>query len=84
MDGLCIPQKRTFYLGIYTRQMAFRNDIKISDMERTICDILRDRNNKDIVVVSDAPKKYTSRQDKVINKLMKYAGLFKNYLEVLL
>jgi hypothetical protein len=51
---------------------------------------LRDRNNQDVVVVSDALKKYTSRQDKVINKLMKYAGLFKiekilkNYLEVLL
>lgn len=59
-------------------------------MERTICDILRDRNNQDIVVVSNALKKYTSRQDKVINKLMKYAGLcrvekiLKNYLEVLL
>ncbi|MDF2546322.1 MAG: hypothetical protein K0R93_1220 [Anaerosolibacter sp.] len=41
-DGLIVhtTKKELFKLGIYTRQTAFRNDIKIFDiMERTICDI---------------------------------------------
>ena len=59
-------------------------------MERTICDILRDRKNQDVVVVSDALKRYIRRPDKDLNRLMKYAGILRvekvlrNYLEVLL
>ena len=59
-------------------------------MERTICDILRDRNNQDPAVVNDSIKRYLNKKDKDLNKLMKYAGLLRvenvirPYLEVLL
>lgn len=83
-------KKELFELGICTKQTPFGNDVRVYDMERTICDILRDRNNQDAAVVSDALKKYTRRQDKDLNRLMKYAGLLRiekvlrPYLEVLL
>jgi hypothetical protein len=69
---------------------VFENEVKVYDMERTICDILRDRNNQDASVVSDALKKYIRRLDKDLNTLMRYSGLLRiekvlrTYLEVLL
>lgn len=91
-DGLIVHtvKKELLELGICSKQTAFGNEVKVYDMERTICDILRDRNNQDAAVVSDALKKYVRRQDKDLNKLMKYAGLLRIekvlriYLEVLL
>lgn len=77
-------------LGTCTMQTTFGNDIRTYNMERTICDILRDRNNQDVAVISDALKRYVKKSDKDLNKLMKYAGIMKiekvlrNYLEVLL
>ncbi len=91
-DGLIVHtvKKELIDLGICTRQTVFGNDIRTYNMERTICDILRDRNNQDVAVVSDALKRYVRRSDKDLNKLMKYAGILRigkvlrNYLEVLL
>lgn len=91
-DGLIVYtiKKELLELGICTKRTTFGNDIKTYNMERTICDILRDRNNQDVVVVSDALKRYVRRSDKDLNRLMKYAGILRiekvlrNYLEVLL
>ncbi len=91
-DGLIVYtiKKELFELGICIRQTVFGNDVRTYDMERTICDIIRDRNNQDAAVVSDALKKYAQRSDKDLNRLMKYAELLRvekilrNYLEVLL
>lgn len=91
-DGLIVYtiKKELFELGICIRQTVFGNDVRTYDMERTICDIIRDRNNQDAAVVSDALKKYARRSDKDLNRLMKYAELLRvekilrNYLEVLL
>lgn len=83
-------KKELFELGICTKQTIFGNNIRTYNMERTICDILRDRNNQDAAVVSDALKKYVGRLDKDLNTLMKFAEIFRvdkilrNYLEVLL
>ncbi len=45
-DGLIVHtiKKELFDLGVCTRQTSFGNDIRTYNMERTICDILRDRN----------------------------------------
>lgn len=91
-DGLIVYtiKKELLDLGICTKQTTFGNDIRVYNMERTICDILRDRKNQDVVVVSDALKRYIRRPDKDLNRLMKYAGILRvekvlrNYLEVLL
>lgn len=91
-EGLIVHtiKKELLDLGVCTKQTIFGNDIRTYNMERTICDILRDRNNQDAAVVSDALKRYVRRSDKDLNRLMKYAGILRigkilrNYLEVLL
>lgn len=91
-EGLIVRtiKKEFFEIGICTKKTVFGNEVKTYDMERTICDILRDRNNQDVSVLSDALKRYSRRRDKDLNRLMKYARLFKiekvlrPYLEVLL
>ncbi|WP_347488265.1 type IV toxin-antitoxin system AbiEi family antitoxin domain-containing protein [Desulfoscipio sp. XC116] len=91
-DGLIVHtvKKELIGLGVCTKQTSFGNDIRVYDMERTICDILRDRNKQDAAVLSDALKRYVRRKDKDLNKAMKYAGILRvekilrNYLEVLL
>lgn len=83
-------KRELFELGVCYIETTFGNKVKTYDMERTICDILRDRNNQDPSVVNDAIKRYLTRKDKDLNKLMKYAGLLRvenvlrPYLEVLL
>ena len=91
-DGFAVHtiKKEFFDLGLCTRKTQYENDVRVYDMERTICDILRDRNNQDPAIVSEALKRYTKRKDKDINKLMKYAEklrvekVLRQYLEVLL
>lgn len=49
------------------------NPIRVYDLERTLCDILRG-SGSDIQVVGAAMKKYVSSKEKDIHKLMQYAG----------
>lgn len=82
-------KKDLFELGVCYKETVFQHKVKTYDIERTICDILRDRNNQDPAVVIDAIKRYLSKKDKDLNKLMKYAGLLRvdnvlrPYLEVM-
>lgn len=68
----------------------YGNPIDVYDKEKTICDILANRNNADIQILSTALKSYFARPDKDLNTLMIYAKLLKvdkilrNYMEVLL
>jgi predicted transcriptional regulator of viral defense system len=91
-DGMIVHtiKKELLDLGICTKQTTFGNDVKTYNMERTICDILRDRKKQDVAVVSDALKRYVRRPDKDLNRMMSYASILRiekvlrNYLEVLL
>ena len=47
--------------------------IKCYDMERTICDMIKDRNHVDKEIYIKALKQYVKRKDKDMLKLMKYA-----------
>ena len=47
--------------------------VKCYDLERTLCDIIKDKNRIDKEIYSKALKKYASNKDKEILKLMKYA-----------
>ncbi|MCR3956243.1 MAG: type IV toxin-antitoxin system AbiEi family antitoxin domain-containing protein [Gudongella sp.] len=83
-------KKDLFDLGICEVETIFGNKIRAYDVERTICDILRDRNNQDPAVVNEGIRNYVSRKEKDIHKLMQYAELLRietvlrQYLEVLL
>ena len=77
-------------IGVTKLTTMFGNSVTVYDLERTICDCLRSRNNLDIAVVTDALKRYAKRKDKNLNKLMQMAETFKvtkllrGYMEVLL
>lgn len=79
-----------FEIGLCTKQTTFGNEVKTYNMERTICDILRDRNNQDPAIINDSIKRYFSRKEKDLNKLKKYAKelrietVLRTYSEVLL
>lgn len=83
-------KKEWFDLGIVTKETVFGNEVRTYDMERTICDILRARNKIDTTIISHSLKRYFSRKDKDLNKLMKYAkelkiqNILQTYTEVLL
>jgi len=78
-----------YSLGIIEIQSPCGNPIRVYDLERTLCDILRG-NGSDIQIVQAAMKKYAASREKDIHKLMQYAEQLRvrpkvlRYLEVLL
>lgn len=76
--------------GIVMMQTSFGNLVPVYNMERTICDIIRNRNNTEIQTLQTALKQYVKRKDKDLRLLMQYAVNFRvdkilrQYLEVLL
>lgn len=91
-EGLKIHsiKKDLFELGTCSKETMFGNSVKTYDMERTMCDIVRDRNNQDPALISKALKNYVKNSNKDLNKLMVYAKvlrvekIMRTYLEVLL
>ncbi len=65
------------------------NPIRVYDIERTLCDILRG-SGSDIQIIGAAMKKYAASKEKDIHKLMQYADQLRvkpkvmRYMEVLL
>lgn len=76
-------------LGVIEIQSPSNNPIRIYNLERTLCDILRGK-GCDIQIVNAAMKKYAKSKDKNINLLIQYAeqlkvkGKILRYMEVLL
>lgn len=83
-------KKELLDIGKIIVKNNFGNEIAIYDLERTLCDLFRNRNNFEIQDFNTAIKTYISKSDKDLNKLMKYAKLFKvdkiirQYMEVLI
>jgi predicted transcriptional regulator of viral defense system len=78
-------------IGVTEASSPFGNPLKVYDVEKTLCDIMRGgRNGSDIQYVSQAMKLYAASQTKDLSKLMDYAGRMRvknkllSYLEVLL
>ena len=82
--------RNLFNLGIISMKSPHGNEIRVSNLERTICDILRSRNQIDVQFVSEALKRYVRKKEKNIDLLHDYAKLFRiqkiarEYIEVLL
>jgi len=69
---------RSAYLtGLITVKSPHGNDIKTFDLERTICDLLRSRNQIDVQQVNEPLKRYVGRKDRNIDLLYKYAKKFR-------
>lgn len=88
---LCRGLKEPLYsLGIENLITPGGNIVKAYGAERTLCDILKPRNQIDQQIITDAFKKYAARRIKNIPLLSEYSRALKvenklrSYLEVLL
>ena len=83
-------KKELLDLGVIEMISPFGMKIKVYDIERTICDIIKNRNKIDSEIFSKALKGYVKSKEKNLRKLMKYARAMKiekkvsEYMEVLL
>ena len=83
-------KKELLDLGKTTIVNSFGHEIPVYDMERTICDLVRNRSRFEIQEFQTALKTYVAKPDKDLNQLMKYAKEFhvdsriREYMGVLL
>lgn len=83
-------KKEWYEEGILQVRYPGENNIKVYNMERTLCDILRKRSGVDAGIIVEACKRYAVRNDKNIPFLSEYTKKFRveekvrRYLEVLL
>ncbi len=89
-ENTFIRIKRELYeIGITNITTPFGKQVKVYDRERTICDIVRNKDKIDISLFTDAIKRYVRSNNKDYIKLFEYADKFKiskdlrKYLEVL-
>jgi len=79
-----------FGLGVISMNTPHGNQVRTTDPERTICDIVRSRNQIDIQVLNVALKGYVRNKDRNLDRLYRYAQRFhiqsivREYLEILL
>ena len=77
-------------LGTIEMNSPFGMTIKVYDIERTICDIIKNKNKIDTEIFSKALKEYAKSKEKNLNKLAEYAKAMKierkvnEYMEILL
>lgn len=78
-----------YEIGIAKVRTPYNNEVYCYDIERTICDIIRDKNKIEKYQFTDALKRYSNLKVKDISKLYKYAEKFniksevKKYIEIL-
>lgn len=83
-------KKSLHLMGTTEVETLFGRKVTAYNKERTICDIIRNRNNMDIAILNDALKRYLASKDKNISLLMKYAKelrvqkILRSYMEILL
>lgn len=88
---ICSSAKEPLYsLGITELQTPSGNTVKGYCAERTLCDIVRPHNHTDVQIVTEAFKRYVSRQEKNIpflaecSRILHIEEKVRTYLEVLL
>ncbi|MDO4553324.1 MAG: abortive phage infection protein [Bacillota bacterium] len=67
-------KKEWYSVGLCEMPSHGGHTVRVYDMERTICDIIRKRSEMDIAVFTYAVQQYARRKKKNIPTLMKYAG----------
>ncbi|MFW5873713.1 MAG: type IV toxin-antitoxin system AbiEi family antitoxin domain-containing protein, partial [Bacillota bacterium] len=70
-------KKELHSLGAMEKETIYGRKITVYNKERTICDILKDRNNMDISMVNEAIRKYLMGKDKDIHLLLNYGDKLK-------
>lgn len=83
-------KKELLELGKINGKTSFGHEIPVYNLERTICDLVRNRSSFEIQDFQTALKTYVLRKDKDLNLLMEYAKKFRidnkirSYMEVML
>ncbi len=91
-EGLTVfsIKKEFFSLGKIEVKTPFGRKIYAYNIERTLCDIIRNRSKMDISIITTAIKRYSKLKKKNVPLLMEYAKIFRvekiirSYMEVLL
>lgn len=84
----CKPE--LFDLGVTEVKTPFGNTVRCYDLEKTICDLIKNRSRVSNELLLTAIKRYAAWDGKDLNKLAEYAKklrvskILKTYLEVLL
>ncbi|MCK5811723.1 MAG: type IV toxin-antitoxin system AbiEi family antitoxin domain-containing protein [Clostridiales bacterium] len=79
-----------YNLGVVKILSPSGNFIRVYDVERTLCDIVKVKHNADIQIVNQAMKIYARSKDKDIAKILNYAEKLRvkpkilTYMEILL
>ena len=92
MTNVCLHyvKKENINLGMIEIESPFGMKIKTYDIERTICDIIKNKNKMDIEIFVKALKEYSRLKNKDLYNLMRYAKKLnvekkvREYMEVLL
>lgn len=77
-------------LGVEYGKTPFGRNIRVYNKERTICDIVRNRNVINSAIINEGIRRYLSKKEKDIPKLLQYAEKFRvekiirQYVEVLI
>jgi len=85
-----VANEETYPLGIMTQASPSGNSLKVYDIERTLCDMVKTRHKADIQVVNQAMRMYAGSREKDIGRLMDYAQRLRvqskvlTYMEILL
>lgn len=83
-------KKEYLNIGVNTVTDSFGNEVPMYDIDRTLCDMIRNRSSFEIQDFNSALKAYVRRKDKNLSQLYDYAKLFRiekivrSYMEVLL
>lgn len=70
-------KESTYSLGITEVKTIFGNTVRVYDMEKTVCDFIKNRSRMDPESFIKCLRFYKKRKDKNISKLMKYARIMK-------
>ncbi|MGI6334433.1 MAG: type IV toxin-antitoxin system AbiEi family antitoxin domain-containing protein [Saccharofermentanales bacterium] len=69
-------------LGVTERKTIFGNTVKVYDLERTVCDLVKDRDEIETELFSKTINKYVRDKNKDLNKLYAYSKQMKIYEKV--
>lgn len=81
-------KKELHELGVESVKSSFANQIRVYNIERTICDIIKSRSRVDIQILNEALRRYVKIKSSDYSLLMDYAKklnietVLKNYLEM--
>jgi predicted transcriptional regulator of viral defense system len=82
--------RNLFDLGVISMNSPHGNEIRTTNLERTICDVLRSRNQIDVQQINVSLKRYVRNKERNLDLLYDYARQFRiqkiirEYIEVLL